>query len=180
MKKILYSFLILFLLATQGCVSDKEPEGPSLKVGDSLPVFTIEMNDGSLVTTQSLRGQIPLIVFFNTNCQDCQTELTVIQKLWDHYHNTPTDVGDSQKVRILTISREESAEDIIDYWQLHGFTLPFSAQETRQIYSLFAQSVIPRIYIADANGVISAMYGDKDMPDLDTLISDIDFANSRK
>ena len=162
---------MLMVCSTQGCISDEEPEGPSLKVGDALPVFSIEMNNGTNVSTSDLKGKVPVIVFFNTECKDCQKELPIIQQLWEQYN------GDS-RVCILPISREESASEIAGYWKEEGFTMPYSAQEDRTVYSLFAPSIIPRIYIADTKGVITFSSGDTDMPNLDTLIKAIERALS--
>ena len=162
MIKLIYTLFILLVCTTAGCINDNEPQGPSLVVGDSLPVFSVVMNNGEVVSTESLKGLIPVIVFFNTDCSDCRKELPVIQKLWDLYK-------DNAEVKILAIAREESASQIMSYWEENNLTLPWSAQENRDVYSLFATSVIPRIYIADKTGVITATFGDQDMPTLEQL-----------
>lgn len=167
MVKLLYGLLMLFVCTSQGCISDKEPEGPSLKVGDSLPVFSVEMNNGEIITTQSLKGHVSVIVFFNTGCPDCQKELPVIQALWELYK-------DSELVKIVPIAREESAKEIEAYWKANDLTMPFSPQENRDVYSKFAPSVIPRIYISNTEGVIMASYDDVEMPSLSDLVSVIE------
>lgn len=167
MIRCLFSLLMLFACTTQGCISDKEPEGPSLTVGDSLPDFSVEMNTGELVSTSSLRGLVSVIVFFNTGCPDCQKEFPVIQQLWDYYE-------ENEDIRIVAISREESAQDIQAYWDSHNLTFPYSAQETRDVYSLFAPSVIPRIYISNQECVIQAQYDDTDLPSFEILKNTIE------
>lgn len=164
--KVIIALLMMFVCTTQGCISDDEPDGILLGVGDELPVFSVTLNNGNEVSTSSLLGKVPVIVFFNTNCGDCRQELPVVQQLWDAYK-------DHSEVEILLISREESAREIQEYWEANGLTMPYSAQETREIYSLFAPSVIPRIFIADKEGKITASYGDKDMPSLSMLAEDI-------
>lgn len=157
---------MLFVCTTQGCVTEDEPQGPSISIGEYLPEFTIEMNTGDIVSTSSLKGKVPVIVFFNTDCSDCRKELPVIQKLWEKYR-------DDKDVEIVPISREESKKEIEKYWIENGFTMPFSPQDNREVYNLFAPSIIPRIYIADTNGIITAAFDDSDMPSLDYLISSI-------
>lgn len=157
---------MMFVCTASGCVSEDEPQGPSLSVGDSLPQFSVVMNDSEVITTNSLKGKIAVIVFFNTGCSDCRKELPVIQKLWEEYKDNPD-------VKIVPIAREESSTEILEYWKEHDLSLPFSSQENREVYNLFAPSVIPRIYVADAKGEIMAAYGDTDMPSLSDLISDI-------
>lgn len=171
MLKLFYGLLMMIVCTTQGCISDNEPEGPSLKAGDSLPVFSVVMNDGSSVSTESLKGHVAVIVFFNTNCSDCRKELPVIQELWEIYK-------ENQKVVIVPIAREESEAEIAEYWRANNLTMPYSPQDDRTIYSLFAPSVIPRIYVASPSGKITATFGDTDLPDVKTLISEIETADS--
>lgn len=170
MNRTLLSLLITFTVFFQGCINDKEPEGPSLVVGDSLPVFSVVMNNGEMISTTSLKGYIPVIVFFNTNCGDCRKEFPVIQQLWDIYK-------DNEFVKIVLISREEGEGKILEYWKENNLTMPFSAQENRDVYSLFAQSVIPRIYIADTAGIIKYSFGDTDLPTLQILLNCIETAD---
>lgn len=157
---------MMIVCTFQGCISDNEPEGPSLKVGDSLPDFSVSMCDGTIVSTSTLKGKVPVIVFFNTGCKDCQKELPVIQRLWEIYK-------DNETVAIVPIAREEEEKEIQQYWNQKEFTMPYSPQENREIYSLFAKSVIPRIYIANPYGIITAAYGDSENPQIERLISDI-------
>ena len=161
--KLFYPLIMLLVCTTQGCISDDEPQGPSLKAGDSLPHFSVTFDNGVAVSTESLIGKVPVIVFFNTNCADCRKELPVVQRLYDTFQDSP-------KVEVLPISREEGQEEILRYWEANNLSMPFSAQENRDVYSLFAPSVIPRIYIADTQGVIKVCYDDSDMPALETLI----------
>lgn len=169
MIRLLFGLLMMFICTTTGCISDDEPEGPSLKAGDSLPQFTVTMNNGEIISDSSLRGSVAVIVFFNTGCSDCQKELPVIQDLWEKY------IGDSD-VKILAIAREESTAEIEEYWQENGLTMPFSPQQNREIYNLFAYNVIPRIYIANTSGIITANFDDIEMPSLKKLIAEIDKA----
>lgn len=156
----------MFVCTTTGCISEDEPQGPSLQVGELLPEFSVTMSDGTVYTTPELRGKVPVIVFFNTNCSDCRKELPVIQQLWEEYEYNDI-------VKVIAISREESAEEIQEYWKQNGLTLPYSAQETRDVYSLFAPSVIPRIYIANSQGVVTATFDDSALPSFAILTTAI-------
>lgn len=168
------SFLSGLLIASAllaGCVNEDEPKGPSLSVGDPLPVFSVEMNTGYTVSTQSLEGKVAVIVFFNTGCPDCQKELPVIQTIWE----TCQDASD---VEVVCIAREETEVEIEEYWVANNLSMPYSPQDNREVYNLFAPSIIPRVYVANPNGIITASYGDTDLPSLQTLINDIH--NSQK
>ena len=158
---------MMFVCTTSGCVTDDEPKGPSLQVGEPLPQFSVTLNNGEEVSTNSLRGNIPVIVFFNTDCSDCRKELPVVQQLYDRYEA-------EEDVKIVLIAREESYSEIEKYWKENNLDMPFSPQESKEIYNLFAPSVIPRIYIANREGIVKATFDDSDMPSLVELVSEIE------
>ena len=153
-----FLFSAIFL---SGCIND-EPAVKSLEVGDALPQFSVEMSDGSVVSTASMKGKNGMIVFFNTACPDCRKELPEVQKVWEIFQDNPS-------VVIAAIAREEGEAEIRKYWEANSLTIPFSPQENREVYSLFATSVIPRIYICDPSGKIIFTSGDVDMPNAETL-----------
>lgn len=161
--------MLLSLLATTGCINDEDPSDPGLRVGDPLPHFSVEMNNGTWISSSHLKGSVAVIVFFNTGCPDCQRELPVIEQLWNIYK-------DSGNVFIVPVAREESESSIEEYWVKEGFAMPYSAQETREVYNLFASSGIPRIYVADPQSTIIAAYDDNDAPGLEKLTADINDA----
>lgn len=81
MKTWLMQLLLPCLLVA--CVVDEHEdkavpdESSIVRVGDRLPVFSVEVTDGSehsVFNSNSLEGTT-VIVFFNTSCQDCQREL---------------------------------------------------------------------------------------------------------
>ena len=167
--KIILAFFMLIGCMNQACINEDDPQGIALSKGDSLPDFSVTLSTGETVSNKTLRGKIPVIVFFNTGCPDCREELPVIQKLWENYQNNP-------QVAVLAISREEEASSIMSYWISNNFTIPWSAQETKEVYSLFAPSIIPRIYISDLSGKIVFSSTDVNMPNAETLISEIESA----
>lgn len=167
---IFYLILLPFLMIMNSCVTDDEPDNfRSLTVGDSLPNFTVVLNNGETVNPEILKGKVSLIVFFNTSCGDCRRELPEIQVVYEELKQDP-------EIKIFAISRAQENRSIEEYWKENHLTIPYSAQNDRKIYNLFAQSVIPRIYIADSQGIITAAFGDKDMPDAAGLIESIESA----
>lgn len=139
-----------------------------VKVGDKLPAFEIKLNDGTLVNNATLHGKKTVLVFFNTSCKDCQAELPEIQKLYEIIKN---DNVLSEDILVIAISRAESEASVADYWQQHSFTIPYSAQNDRRIYELFATSIIPRIYIADKNSKVIATFDDTNAPTAEQLLT---------
>ena len=141
--------LCIVLAVFSSCITDDDDDRGdfALVAGDALPQFSVEMSDGGMLNTQSFSGKVGVIVFFHTDCPDCQKELPVIQKVYDTYKENPD-------VLLSCISRSESGSEVQVYWEKHSFTLPFSAQNDDAVFSLFASHTIPRILITDKEGII--------------------------
>lgn len=151
MKALLTLLLPLCLFV--GCVidSDEEPSDSEglVKVGDRLPSFSIEVTDGDstyMFSSDRLTGPT-VIVFFNTTCKDCQRELPELNDYYLRYRDEPG-------FQMIAIAREESAPEIAAYWQANALSIPYSPQSDRRIFSLFASSTIPRVYICSPSGIV--------------------------
>lgn len=147
-RELLKIFSLLVLIAVGSCVTDKDEPVWSLQSGDSVPDFTVVMNNGETVTAESLKGRRSIIVFFSTGCQDCRNALPKIQEAYEQ------SLLQKDAPRYICISREEGEESVSRYWSEHGLTLPYSAQTTREVYNLFASSGIPRIYYVSSELII--------------------------
>ena len=157
-------FLAIISLVTvfAGCIKE-ENTGGEVKVGDILPEFEVVMSDGSLLTDDSLKGSVSILMFFHTSCPDCQQALPRVQSIYDEYS--------VKGVKIALISREESSDDISSYWTNNSLNMPYSAQDDRKVYELFASSRIPRIYMSDENGIVRYIFTDDPVPSYDDLKS---------
>lgn len=158
--RIILSGLLLVLFAS--CVNEELPENIGIKPGDSLPAFSIVLDNGVKVSNTSLKGKVGVIEFFNTSCPDCQRSLPVLQVVYDGFKN-------NEDVEIFCIARDEETLSIENYWDKNSLTLPFSPQSGREIYSLFASIGIPRIYIVDKSGIVRYCYDDSNAPLVEEL-----------
>ena len=149
MGRLCAVFLAAAVLCT-ACIKDRE-RGADLGVGDSLPKFTVTMNDGTKVGTDNLQEGISCIMFFTTVCPDCVKALPHMQRVYDEYV--------SQDVTFAMISREEGPERVEQHWESEGLSMPYSAQTDRKVYELFASACIPRVYIS-MNGIIKTVFTD--------------------
>lgn len=153
-------YLLISLLGFCSCIYDDQ-NAYELKVGDYLPDFSVEMNDGTRISSSYLKETVSCIVFFHTTCPDCRETLPEVQKLYDRF---------SSDVRFVLISREETDASIAGYWKENSLTMPYSAQSDRSVYSIFAQSRIPRVYICSKGGKIEAVFTDEpDTPSYDDM-----------
>lgn len=160
-----YTAMLALSALLPSCIREGVPGGAELVPGDSLPQFSVVMNDGARVSTPDLLGEVSVIVFFNTDCPDCREELPVLQELQGNY-------GDS--IELLCISREQGRAEIEAYWETHGLTLPYSPQEDRTVYSQFSRTGIPKVFISSGDLVIRSVHGDDPVAGYDDLVRDIE------
>lgn len=164
---ILLMSVMVHSFAFSACISDDDPtETWSLPMGSKMPQFEVTLLDGTKVSTSSLEGKTAVIVLFNTSCPDCRAELPVVNEVQQK-------IIDDQTVCFLCIARAEGAETIEQFWKEHSLTLPVSPQPDRAVYSLFAESVIPRIMLFSPSGHLCASYTDAPMPTAQSLLAAI-------
>ena len=156
---------IISIVLMTSCIKD-DHMGADLKTGDMLPDFEVQMSDASVVSDDSLKGSVSVVMFFSTACPDCRQVLPVVQEIYDEYS--------SEGVVFGLISREQNKEDIDEYWMSNDLDMPYSAQKNRSIYEKFAKSGIPRIYINDKDGIIRYIYTDDTVPSYSELKSSLD------
>ena len=158
-RNIWISVIVALLLSftSTSCVGEEPMDIEDIVVvGSTLPDFEVEMNDGSTITGAQLRTTTSVVMFFHTGCPDCRKTLPCVQRLYDDYSEG--------EVQFALISREEGAPSIEEYWAENGYTMPYSAQEDRAIYELFARKRVPRIYISNDCGVIESIFTDNPIP----------------
>lgn len=153
------ALLICAICLCASCIKERQT-GADLGVGDSVPDFTITMNDGTQMSGKQLREGVSCIVFFTTLCPDCQQMLPHLQSIYEEYQP----LG----VKFALISREEGPESVHEYWESKGYTMPYSAQEDRTVYELFARTRVPRIYMNE-EGIIRAIFTDNPVPEYDDM-----------
>lgn len=160
--KLVHSLLILLCTLLCSCVTDKEPEMKSnIAVGDSLPHFEATTLSGTVVTTDSLYGRKSVIILFSLSCSDCRRELPLMQRVYEKCGSA---------VNWLCIGRETPAEEVSIYWEENSLTMPVSPQSGREIYSLFAESGVPRIYISDPQLRVTHVFSEN-LPSPEDLLS---------
>ena len=156
--------IIACLLLSVSCINSEEiiHDYSKVKVGDQLPTFSVVSHDGFIFSNQTIADKPVIITFFYTPCIDCKILLPIIDNLYRQYPD---------QLHWMCISRNEGIAEISTYWYENDFLLPYSAQEDRSVYNLFAYSGVPRIYIANMNGIIIATFDDSNMPSYEQLES---------
>lgn len=145
MKK--YVWISLFaLFAWVGKAQDDNAD--IVKVGDRIPAFTIVSDDGTQLSSSSLKGKVILVNFFATWCPPCQKELASVQQtLWPKHK-------DNKNFALLVIGREHTDADLEKYNEKKGFTFPLYPDKNRAIFGAFANNLIPRTYLIGKDGKV--------------------------
>ena len=138
-----------------------------VKVGDSMPAFTLHSTVNGTVNSEDLKEKVVLINIFATWCGPCQSELAEVQKtLWPKYK-------DNKDFVLLVIGREHSDADLQKYNEKKGFDFPLYPDKDRAIFGAFAKNLIPRGYLVGKDGKIiytSKGYTDEEFAELMTKI----------
>ena len=120
-----------------------------VKVGDSLPSFVVTNKAGMQIKSQDLKGSVVLLNFFATWCPPCRQELPRLQKeIWDRW-------GNREDFEVLVLAREEGWDKLDPFIKNNEYTFPFYPDLKREVFSLFADSSIPRNVLIDKEGKIA-------------------------
>ncbi len=143
--------LACLLLWGCGSIHEEDDVVERIVVGSRVPIFSVNVVDYEGLTTSFSTNRLygeTVIVFFSTQCKDCQRELP---ELNEYYLKHKDDEG----FQMVAISRAEGEQSVADFWSANNLQIPYSAQEDRKIYDLFASSVIPRVYFVSSSGIIT-------------------------
>ena len=134
MKKIIFVVAAIVLLSS--CKSGVR----ELELGSSMPEFAL--ND--TLSSAQLQGNYALLVFFASWCPGCQMELPHIDSLYAKYGGSG--------LHVLPIAREQTLQDVQDFWTEQGFAMPVYPDSAREVYAKFAEKHIPRAYLFAPDG----------------------------
>lgn len=119
-----------------------------IKVGQTMPAFTVVSDNGGKMSSAELKGKVVLITFFATWCPPCQKELPEVEeKIWEKYK-------DRKDFRLLVIGREHNDAELAKYNEKKGFAFPLYPDKNRKIFNAFAYNLIPRNYLVGKDGKV--------------------------
>ncbi len=153
--KTIFVASLTFILLFFSCIQDKEEDIINyIEENDTLPEFTVKDSNGTALHSQDLSGKVTLLTFFVTTCGDCKRELPKIDSVWNVLKTNPV-------FRLVPISRGEAAETVETFWKEQGFTMPFYLDPDKEVFSLFANHTVPRLYLVNQQNVITWMAVEK-------------------
>ena len=157
------ALLALLVVLVSACVDDGHERTTSeslVSVGDAIPDFVLTAADGTELSSASLGGRAYILNFFDTRCPDCQEELQVLQQVYDRY---------GPAVPLLNVPRSQTRQEVDDYWQQAGLSMPFYTPVNAGLYYRFARSGVPRTYVVGSEGTVQAAFADSPVAALDSL-----------
>lgn len=138
-------FFLLLSFFTTSCVSgdsDTYVVENYVEVGSKVPSFSVSSSAGNVFSSDAFVGKRSLLVLFSTSCSDCRRVLPVIEEIWQAVKNE-TDC------QVVAIARAET----VDRWGV----IPCYCDPDRSVFSLFANSTVPRLYIINEAGIVTWM-----------------------
>lgn len=161
MKKV----ILMLLLGV--ALSNAQSQEWKVSLNDKVPAFIVQDKAGNAIDVQSLRGKVVLLNFFATWCPPCREELPRLQKeIWDKWETRDDFV-------VMVLAREEGWDKLDPFIKKTGYTFPIYPDLQRKVFSLFADSYIPRNVLIDKEGKIiyqSVGYAEKEFSELINLI----------
>ncbi|MCY4780997.1 TlpA disulfide reductase family protein [Sphingobacterium sp. UT-1RO-CII-1] len=156
---MLISFILIFV--------NINAQDWKVELGDTVPQFIVESKEGEKVNSDNFQGKVVLLNFFATWCPPCRQELPRLQKeIWDKW-------GKRVDFDVLVLAREEGWEKLDPFAEKFKYTFPFYSDLNRSVFSLFADSGIPRNVLVGKDGQIAYLslgYTDDEFTELIALI----------
>jgi peroxiredoxin len=119
-------------------------------VGDEALDFTLLDLDGNRVTLSELRGRPVLLNFWATWCPPCRLEMPELQQTQQDY--------EAQNLVVLTINEAESAEQVRDFFDELGLTMPAVLDSDGDVGNAYGAAFLPSTIFINPDGVITAMH----------------------
>ena len=141
------AFLVASLALAAATTDDDLAKTTLTKVGDPAPAFAGTAITGEGFTLDQLKGKVVVLSLFATWCPPCNAELPRVEKeLWQAFRG--------RGLVVLAAAREEGADKLRPFAAKLGLTFPLVPDPERKIFSLFATTYIPRLYVIGADGRI--------------------------
>ncbi len=145
--------------------AERFSETTLIKPGDLSPKFNLKTLSGEVFDVPQ-PNRVLVVSFFATWCGPCLVELPHLQRIWESRKH-------DDRVKMLVISREETADEVKDFLNSKGYTFPAAADPDRFFYSKFASKSIPRTFVIAPDGSIahaSIGFAEGDQNELEEVI----------
>jgi len=146
MKRIIL-FAVLACASFVGSAQQKRDSNVYVYNGDMVPQFEVLDPDGSIITSDEIKGKYALVVFFATWCHHCQGELPELQAVYAKY-------GNRADFKLMPINQMQKPEEVATYFKTNNFTMPFYIDRTGEALRKFASGGVPRSFLINPDGIV--------------------------
>lgn len=113
--------------------------------------FTLKDQNGNEITLSDFKGKVIFLNFFGTWCGPCQSEMPVIQKMYEQYGYNEKDLV------ILSIvhpndGQEVTEEEVSERMQNWGYSYPVLFDSEDTVFYKYYVSAFPTSFIIDREG----------------------------
>ena len=160
---------ISIALSLQSFAQTFEDRGYIVKIGDALPALNITLIDGTMVSTDHLKGKVVLIQFTASWCSVCRKEMPHLEKeVWLKYKDHPD-------FFMVGIDLDEPLEKVISFGESVGITYPLALDPEGEIFYQFAaqNSGVTRNILSDRDGNIIMLTRLFDQEEFDQMTEEI-------
>lgn len=153
MKNRILFFLFWIMVSSFISLGQKEAReiGFTTKVGQPMPDFKVQMLDGTILDTKTLRGKVILLDFWGAKCAGCLLELKRFpEEIIKPY-------GSRKDFFLLPVEAQKQPKEVIEACvERLGFTFPLAYENGENIAELFFRREfgLPRTLIIDRKGII--------------------------
>ncbi len=127
-----------------------DQNSPLPEVGDMAPDFTLLDLDGNAVTLSELRGRPVILNFWATWCPPCRLEMPELEETQRAYAD--------DDVVLLTVNQDESAEQVRDFFDELGLTLPAVLDPDGDVGNAYGAFYLPSTVFIDSDGIMTAFH----------------------
>ena len=122
----------------------------AIRVGDSVPDFTLSTFDGKTVQLSELRGKVVLLNFWASWCDTCEDEALALEEGWQYYQQ-------GGQVVFLGVAYVDTEKTSRAYLQRNKASYPNAPDLRSTISSIFGVTGVPETYVIDRDGRLEAV-----------------------
>lgn len=165
MKKIL---LLLLLMPFALFAQNEDSRGYKVAIGDQCPSFELEMMNGDVLTTESLKGKVVVLQFTASWCGVCRKEMPHLEKeVWLPFKK--------EDFVLIGIDLKEEKEVVQSFIEKTGVTYPIGLDKDGSIFEKFTlpKAGVTRNIILNKEGEIiflTRLFEEKEFNEMIQLI----------
>lgn len=135
-------------------------------IGEPAPDFDLTLLDGSSLASQDLRGEMTVMIFWNSQCPVCKQTMPQLQALWEAYSGRGLTI-----LGVAVGDDRTAAQQVIEEL---GTSYPIGLDREGSIAGRYGITGVPETFVLDRVGQVSYVYvGAVDMENLSAKLDQL-------